>query len=355
MLKDPNRLYDIPIARGNVGKYKNLGYDCQVGDIIRLEIHNLISSGSVIKLDLICDYCGIEFQRQARQIKERLAGDRCCSKCSSQELYCKNKLDIGKSKQQLKDERDLQKYGKIGLSKEEKTKQTNLERYDTENPFGSLIIISKIKKTKLDRYGDENYTNLDKAKQTNLSRHGVENAFISKHSIEKIKKTKLDRYGDENYTNLDKAKQTNLERYGVEYNFQREDIKKVIKESYKKYSDSQKFYDFRLKLREEKNWGEFREDTSDWEKYKFLVWGFTERNELHLLENYEKRGLAGVDGCYQLDHKVSIKFGFDNNVNPEIIGHINNLEFIPWKDNLSKGIGCSITLEQLLNTVKDLI
>ena len=55
-----------------------------------------------------------------------------------------------------------------------------------------------------------------------------------------------------------------------------------------------------------------------------------------LWENNEKRGLAGIAGAYQLDHIIPIKYGFDNNVNPEIIGHINNLRIIPWKENNSK-------------------
>lgn len=352
MYKDLNRLYDVNIERGNVRKYKSLALDCVVGDTVQATIQNLIDFGSTIKIDLICDICNKEFQRQARQIKERQAGEKFCIRCANQILLCKDKTHIGKSNQEVKDLRDLEKYGKTGLTQDEKFKQTCLERFGAENPYASEIIKEKIKKTNLEKYGVENALEAEeikeKIKNTNLERYGAENPFASEEIKEKSKKTKLEKYGDENYANLEKARQTNLERYGVEHNFQREDVKQAIYEANQVYVSSQEFYDFRLKLRKEKGWGEFRSATSDWEKYKFLVWESTNRNDLTLLENYEKRGLAGVDGGYQLDHKVSIKFGFDNNIEPDIIGNINNIEFIPWEENLSKGSGCSITLEELI-------
>ena len=58
---------------------------------------------------------------------------------------------------------------------------------------------------------------------------------------------------------------------------------------------------------------------------------------------------SGVNGAYHLDHKFSIIEGFKNNIKPEIIGSINNLEFIPWEENLLKRAKCSITKEQLIN------
>jgi hypothetical protein len=53
--------------------------------------------------------------------------------------------------------------------------------------------------------------------------------------------------------------------------------------------------------------------------------------------NGYNRTLCGVDGGYQLDHIVSIKQGYDNNIQPEIIARLENLRIIPWKDNLLKG------------------
>lgn len=63
----------------------------------------------------------------------------------------------------------------------------------------------------------------------------------------------------------------------------------------------------------------------------------TARFDLSTLENSDKpRGLCGVEGAYQLDHIIPIQYGFDNNISPEIIGHIDNLRFIPWEENNAK-------------------
>lgn len=81
--------------------------------------------------------------------------------------------------------------------------------------------------------------------------------------------------------------------------------------------------------------------------YKRKVWAETNRNDLTILENYSKRSRTG----YHLDHKYSIWQGFTNNVSPEIIGHIKNLEMLPYQENLSKFNKCSITLQQLIESI----
>jgi NUMOD3 motif len=81
----------------------------------------------------------------------------------------------------------------------------------------------------------------------------------------------------------------------------------------------------------------------EFKKYRRKVYYWTRKNDLTQLKNHEKRALLG----YHLDHKYSITEGFKNNVPPKVIGSINNLEFIPYNVNTSKGIKCSITLEKL--------
>lgn len=83
--------------------------------------------------------------------------------------------------------------------------------------------------------------------------------------------------------------------------------------------------------------------------YKSKVWAETKRNDLTKLLRYKERGRKN----YHLDHKYSIWQGFKNNVDPSIIGHINNLEMIPYQENLSKFNKCSITLSQLLESIND--
>jgi len=67
------------------------------------------------------------------------------------------------------------------------------------------------------------------------------------------------------------------------------------------------------------------------------VWRITKQQDIHLLENYDKRGNAGVDGNYQLDHIYPISIGFVNKIPAKIIGNIKNLQMLPWYDNRIKG------------------
>jgi hypothetical protein len=81
----------------------------------------------------------------------------------------------------------------------------------------------------------------------------------------------------------------------------------------------------------------------EFEKYKRKVWSETKRNNLSLLENYNRRGRTD----YHLDHMYSIWQGFIDNTPAEITGHICNLKMIPYIENISKHTKSSITLEVL--------
>lgn len=71
--------------------------------------------------------------------------------------------------------------------------------------------------------------------------------------------------------------------------------------------------------------------------YRIDVRRITEKQPLHLLENYDKRSVNGTEGGYTLDHKISIIRGFKENIPAEVIGNIDNLQMIPWKENIQKG------------------
>lgn len=76
---------------------------------------------------------------------------------------------------------------------------------------------------------------------------------------------------------------------------------------------------------------------SEYKKYCNLVDRHTRKQDISILENYDKlRGLCGVEGAYQLDHIISKKYGFHNKITPEQIGCISNLRFIPWEENRKK-------------------
>lgn len=81
---------------------------------------------------------------------------------------------------------------------------------------------------------------------------------------------------------------------------------------------------------------EYLNSIDEYSRYKKIVSKITSEQPIYLLENFNKRGLAGNSDAYHLDHIYSIKKGFEHNIDPEVIGHISNLRFIPWKQNILK-------------------
>ena len=93
-------------------------------------------------------------------------------------------------------------------------------------------------------------------------------------------------------------------------------------------------------------------DKTDFEKYLGVVRKLTEANDLTVLDNFEKRGRSDlVEDAYHLDHKVSIFEGFINDIAPEVIANINNLEMLPASINCSKGKKSSMLLDDLLKLI----
>lgn len=63
-----------------------------------------------------------------------------------------------------------------------------------------------------------------------------------------------------------------------------------------------------------------------------------------------KSGIRNVNGISR-DHKVSVSYGFKNNIPPNIIRHPANCELLPHIENQKKRSKCSISLEQLLEDI----
>lgn len=85
----------------------------------------------------------------------------------------------------------------------------------------------------------------------------------------------------------------------------------------------------------------------EWKNYHNECWKWTNINLSlygHTLENIH---LRGREHNYQLDHNYSIKQGYLNLVDPEIIGNITNLRVITTFDNCSKQDDCHKTLTEL--------
>lgn len=92
--------------------------------------------------------------------------------------------------------------------------------------------------------------------------------------------------------------------------------------------------EYRNKLRDEVN-------VTEYKRYRNRVKSLTEaayRNNMQIINPYKHpRTLCGVDGGYQLDHIIGIRYGYDNAIPAEIIASVDNLQMLPWKENRMKG------------------
>jgi hypothetical protein len=66
-----------------------------------------------------------------------------------------------------------------------------------------------------------------------------------------------------------------------------------------------------------------------------------------VIRHYNLETVPGFDW----DHKFSVYEGFKQNIHPNVIASRDNLELIPISENRSNGRKCSITRDELLNSV----
>lgn len=89
----------------------------------------------------------------------------------------------------------------------------------------------------------------------------------------------------------------------------------------------------------------------EWKIYRDEVNEITKQQDLQTLEHYDKRitkrllkehgpSIYRSNIYYSLDHKVSVWYGWKNNIPPEEIGDISNLRYILCIDNCIKGTKC---------------
>lgn len=99
--------------------------------------------------------------------------------------------------------------------------------------------------------------------------------------------------------------------------------------------------DYFPKGKEHWNWNPNRQVSRDFYYYAKRVRRITEETyskyKDRLNPNNHPRTRCGVEGGYQLDHKISVKWGFLHGLNPKIVGSLDNLQMLPWKHNLLKG------------------
>lgn len=82
------------------------------------------------------------------------------------------------------------------------------------------------------------------------------------------------------------------------------------------------------------------DELTEFELYTRNVWLETNKQPLRELKNFNKRGHQRVSGTYAIDHIISIKYGFINNICYTIIGNIDNLQMLTHTENSSKCDKC---------------
>jgi hypothetical protein len=90
-------------------------------------------------------------------------------------------------------------------------------------------------------------------------------------------------------------------------------------------------------------------------RFKFNVYDYPDFFDIELINNYgwyspsnKKNNLNGVSR----DHCFSVKQGFEQGVDPNIIAHPANCKLLLHRDNQRKNRSCSLTVEQLIKNIK---
>lgn len=126
-------------------------------------------------------------------------------------------------------------------------------------------------------------------------------------------------------------------------------IRKKKKNSFKLYDVTEKeIYNIMPKLKDR----DFSSISSkDKRLYYLRVWLVTEMQPLHKLKNHKKR-CWGRDGCYELDHILSIAHSYLEKIPPHLVGSMDNLRFIPKKENRSKSFKLTEDSHKVLKKFK---
>lgn len=241
----------INITYRNKNYYKNLGYDCDIGEKITVKVNDL-PKNSKTRVKIRCDYCGDIIERQwinhIKQIKENIINKDACIRCAGQKRKESNMLIYGVEnvmyldnvKNKIK-ETFQRKYGASHPMYLEETKnkikQTCLNKYGVDWITKDINIRQSIIETNLKKYGKKCYTQTEEYKtktmNTNFKKYGTINVFKNKKIQIKQRNTILKKYGVENVFQNDdiknKIREVVLGKYGVEHPMKCDIIKTKVR------------------------------------------------------------------------------------------------------------------------------
>jgi hypothetical protein len=178
-----------------------------------------LSNGSHKKIILNCDYCGIEYSAQkknvmqGRKIYEGIGLTKdCCKKCST--LKTRESYDIlGIAKKKKSEKLDkmkktmLSKYGSDHFSKTDEFKDKVSDTWDNKTEEQLSLKRERQKTTLIKKYGERYWEKATKIREkTNLERYGVKDSSALPEFVKKREKTMMDRYGVSNFSNHEDCK-----------------------------------------------------------------------------------------------------------------------------------------------------
>jgi len=305
------KLIQIKINTKKDRTYHKLGYykknDRKDDILLNIKINDLKSSSREL-VHVRCDICGnekkISYYKYLKNIEKYNIYS--CVKCSS----FKNKLT------------KLDKYGEKNYNNREKFKSTCLEKYGVENPQQNQEIRIKTLITNMAKYGGVSPRSSKeiqkKQKKTTIKKYGKNYYFNWRKNIKFIL---FDKYGDMNYNNREKNKTTCLEKYGVENPMLNDEIKNKAKE---KRIKNGSYHTNESRSNYKNYWLEVKKTTNKYKKELFNKWsGFDYYDNEYIKDNFNLN--SGNKNYPTIDHKISVKYGYDNNILPSEIGFINNL------------------------------
>lgn len=105
----------------------------------------------------------------------------------------------------------------------------------------------------------------------------------------------------------------------------------------------------------------YRSNTDDYKKYRYQCSfkfglneypGYFDLSNIKTLGIYKPTNRGDNPNGISRDHMISIKYGYEHNIDPYLISHPANCQLMTQTENIRKNKNCSITLQELYNRVE---
>lgn len=325
----------VEITTRNKKYYNDRNYNCEVGDIISIDVSTMAKKSHNIII-AICEICKNESELSF--VKYNINFDRggfySCKKCSGikRKKTTFEKYGVEYATQRL-DQKEKQSEWMSSKEFRYKSNKTQIDKYGVlfvqTDKFreDNSIKHKEIIKSKKDR-GEYNCplslpSNRELRESVMFEKYGHTYSFHVESIKYKIQKTNLEKYGHispfGNINISNKAKKTLLEKYGVDNPFKSKEIQdriqKYLKENYYMITIDDKFKNYRNKVR-------YLTDKIKLELYD--KWDGYDYYDGEYIKDYLK--LHSNNNNYPtIDHKISCIYGYKNNIDIEKLSNIENL------------------------------